>query len=97
MYPGATVRENADLTAGINPRVQLANLLSKKRYSLPLYDQPVAPLRLKVRTLRAEANETMFFCCATWSPTVVYLAILQTAHYQLLLRCIGLRRKPRDG
>ena len=48
VYLGVTACENADLTVGINRRVVMANLRFR-RYGLPLYDQPTAPLRLKVR------------------------------------------------
>ena len=50
--------ENADLTAEVNRRVLLANLCFT-RYSLPLYGQPTAPLRLEEGVLKAEAMETM--------------------------------------
>ena len=39
----------------------------------------------------------MFYGFVTWSPTVAHLAILRTAPHRLLLRCIGWRRKRRDG
>ena len=48
VYLATTVCENADLTVEINRRVLLVNLCFR-RYGLPLYDQPTAPLRLKVR------------------------------------------------
>ena len=67
VYLGATVCENADLSIEINRRVLLANLRFR-RYGLPLYDQPTAPLRLKVRMLKAEVMETMLYGCVTWSP-----------------------------
>ena len=73
VYLGATVCENAVLTVEINPRVPLANL-SLRGYGPPLYDQLTAPLRLKVRIIKAEAMETMLYGCVTWSPTVAHLA-----------------------
>ena len=57
MYLEATVCENADLTGDINRRVLLANLRFRL-YGLPLYDQPTAPLRLKIRMLKVEVMET---------------------------------------
>ena len=96
VFLGATVCENADLAAEISRRVLLPNLRFR-RYSLPLHDQPTAPLRLKARMLEAEEVETMLYGCVTWSPTVAHLALLWTAHRRLLLRCIGWKRKPRDG
>ena len=96
VYLGATVCENADLTVEINRRVLLANLRFG-RYGPPLYDQRTAPLRLKVRTLKAEVMDAMLYRCVTWSPTVAHLAILRKTHYRLLLRCIGWKRKHGDG
>ena len=96
VYLAATVCENADLTVEINRRVLLVNLCFR-RYGLPLYDQPTAPLRLKVRMLKAEVMETMLYGCITWSPTVAHLAILRKTHHRLLLRCIGWKRKDGDG
>jgi len=93
VYLAATVCENADLTVEINRRVLLANLRFR-RYGVPLYDQPTAPLRLKVRMLKAEVMETMLY---GWSPTVAHLAILHNTHHRLLLRCIGWKRKHGDG
>ena len=95
MYLGANVCGNADLTVEINRRVLLANLCFR-RYGLPLYDQPTASLRLKVRMLKAEVMETMLYGCVTWSPTVAHLAILRKTHHRLLLRCIGWKRKHGD-
>ena len=74
----------------------LANLLFRQ-YGLPLYDQPTAPLRLKVRMFISEVMETMLYGCVTRSPTVAHLAILRKTHHRLLLRCIGRKRKHGDG
>ena len=93
---GATVCENADLTVEINRRVLLANPRFR-RYGLPLYDQPTAPLRLKVQMLKAEVMETTLYGCVTWSPTVADLAILRKTHHRLVLGCIGWKRKHGDG
>ena len=88
--------ENAELTVEMNRRVLLANL-DLRRYGLPLHDQSTAPLRLKVRMLKAEVMEAILYGCVTWSPTVAHLAILRTAHHRWFLRCIGWKRKRRDG
>ena len=96
VYLGATVCENADPIAEIDRRVLLAKLRFR-RYSIPLNDQPIAPLRLKVGMLKYQAMETMLNECVTWSPTVAHFAILRASHCLLLLRCIGWKRKPRDG
>ena len=95
VYLGATVCENADLTVEINRRVLLANLCLR-RYGLSLHDQSTAPLRLKVRKLKAEVMETMYGC-VTWNTTVAHLAILRTAHHRFLLRCIEWKRNCHDG
>ena len=60
VYLRATVCENGDLTVEINRRVLLANL-RLRRYDLSLYEQSTAPLRLKVRMLKAEVMETMIY------------------------------------
>ena len=61
---GGTACENVDLTAEINRRMLLANLRFRP-YSLPLYDQSTAPLRLEVWMLKAELVETMPYRCVT--------------------------------
>ena len=86
--------ENAGLTAESNRRVLLANLRFRE-HSLPLYDQPTASLRPKVRMLKTEV--TIIYGCVTSSPTVAHLAILRTAHHWLLHRCLRWKRRPRDG
>ena len=50
--------ENVDHTAEINRGVLLTNRRFRP-YSLPLHDQATAPLRFKVRMLKAEVMETM--------------------------------------
>ena len=89
---GATVCENADLVCEINRRVVTANR-RLRWYSLPVYDQSTAPLRLKLRIFKAEVMETMLYGCVTWSPTAAHAVVLRAAHYRLLLRCIGWKRK----
>ena len=93
---GATVCENADLVCEINRRVVTANR-RLRWYSLPVYDQSTAPLRLKLRIFKAEVMETMLYGCVTWSPTVTRLAILRTAHHRLPLRNIGWKKKRCEG
>ena len=62
VYLGETVHENADLTVENNRRVLLGNL-RLRRYGLLLYDQSMAPLWLKVRTLKVEVMKTIFCGC----------------------------------
>ena len=71
--------ENTDLIVEFNRRVLLGNV-RLRRYGLSLYDPSNAPLRLKVRMLKAEVMEIMPYGCVTWSPTVAHLAIMRTAH-----------------
>ena len=85
VYLAVTVRENADHTAETNMRVLLANLRFR-RYSLPLFDQLNAPLRLQVWMIEVAVMENMLYRCVTWSPASAHLAILRTAHHRLLLR-----------
>ena len=56
-----------------------------------------APAHRCVGLLKAGGMETMLHGCVTWSPTLAHLAIPRAAHRRLLLRCIGWKRKPRDG
>ena len=69
-------------------RVLLANLRFRLNI-VSLYDQPTAPVPLKVQMIKAEAMETELYGYATWCPTVAHRVIQRTAHYSLLLRCIG--------
>ena len=39
----------------------------------------------------------MLYGCVTWSTIVAHLAILRKCPHRLLLRCIGWKKKPRDG
>ena len=83
VYLRATVCENGDLTVEINRRVLLANL-RLRRYDLSLYEQSTAPLRLKVRMLKAKAMGTVLYGCVPWSPSMTHLVILRTTHHRLL-------------
>ena len=91
------VCDNTDLAVEINRRVLQGNPVRLRRYDLALNDQSTELLRLQVRMLKSRGHETMLYGCVTWSPAVPHLAILRTAHHRLLFRCIGLKRKRRDG
>ena len=54
--------ENTDLIVEFNRRVLLVNV-RLRRYGLSLYDPSNAPLRLKVRMLKAEVMETVLYGC----------------------------------
>ena len=90
------MRENADLTIETNRRVVLTKLRFR-RHCLPMYAQPIAALRLKVRMFKAEVTETMLLGRVTRSPTVAHFAVLRAAHHRWLLHCIGWKRAPCDG
>ena len=53
----------------------------------------VCALRLKVRMLKAEVLETLLYGCVTWSPSKSDYRRLQKAHHQMLLRCLGWRKR----
>ena len=54
-------------------------------------------LRLKVRLLKAEMVETLPYGCMTWSPKNPDYERLRRVHRSMLLRCLGRRKRKRDG
>ena len=64
VYLGGNVNHNADLSIEVDRRIRNA-WCSFRKYTLELYDRPSAPLKLKIRMLRAEVLETK--CCTTAS------------------------------
>ena len=64
VYLGGNVNRNADLSIEVDRRIYNA-LSSFRKYTLELYDRPSAPLKLKIRMLRAEVLETMLYGCVT--------------------------------
>ena len=68
---------------------------SFRKYTLELYDRPSAPLKLKIRMLRAEVLETMLYGCVKWSPRACHYDTLRRAHHRFLARCIGWRKHNR--
>ena len=91
---GGNVNQNADLSIEVDRRVRNA-WCSFRKYTLELYDQPSAPLELKIRMLRAEVLETMLYGCVTWSPRACHYETLGRAHHRFLTRCIGWRKHNR--
>ena len=63
---GGNVNPNADLSVEVDRRIRNA-WSSFRKYTLGLYDRPSAPLKLKIRMLKAEVLETMLYDCVTWS------------------------------
>ena len=79
---------NADLSIEVNRRIRNA-WCSFWKYTLELYDQPSAPLELKIRMLRAKVLETMLYGCVTRIPRACHYDTLRRAHHSFLIRCIG--------
>ena len=67
--------------------------ISLKRFGPELYDRTTAPLSLTVRTLKAEAVETLLRGCVTWTHWAEHFEKLRTAHHQVLLRMIAFQRR----
>lgn len=64
VYLKATVCENADDSAKSNRRVLMDDLRFRPN-SLPLYEKPTRPLRLKLRMIKAEVIATKLYGCVT--------------------------------
>ena len=94
VYLGGNVNQNADLSIEIDRRIRKA-WCSFRKYTFELYDRPIAPLKLKIRMLRAEVLETMLNGCVTWSPRACHYDTLRRAHHRFLTRCIGWRKHDR--
>lgn len=55
-------------------------------------------MRPKVRLLKAEVFETILYGCVTWGPKPPrYGRLRRVHHYLTLLRCLGLRKRKREG
>ena len=67
VYLEGNVNHNADLFIEVNRRMHNA-WCSFRKYTLELYNRPSAPVKLKIRMLRAEVLETRLYGCVTWSP-----------------------------
>ena len=91
VYLGGNVNHNVDLSIEVDRRICNA-WCSFWKYNLELYDRPSAPLKLKIRMVRAEVLETMLYGCITWSPRKCYYDKLRRAHHRFLTRCIGWRK-----
>ena len=88
VYLGGNVNHNANLSIEVDRRIHNA-WCSFRKYTLELYDRPSAPLKLKIRMLRAEVLETMMYGCVTWSPRACHYDTLRRVHHRFLTRCIG--------
>ena len=58
VHLGGDINHNADLSIKVDCRMRTA-WCSSRKYTLELYDQPGAPLELKLRMLRAKVLETV--------------------------------------
>ena len=92
--PRGNVNHNADLSTEVDRRIRNA-WCSFRKYTLELYDRPSAPLKLKIRMLRAEVLETMLYGCVTWSPRACHYDTLRRAHHRFLTRCISWQKHNR--
>ena len=93
VYLEQNVNHDADLSIEVDRRIRNA-WCSFRKYTLELYVLPSAPLKLKIRMLRAEVLETMLYGCVTWSPRACHYT-LRRAHHRFLTRCIGWRKHNR--
>ena len=95
VYLGENVNHNVDLSIDVNRRIRNA-WYSFQKATLELYDQPSAPLELKIQMLRAEVLETMLYGCVTWGSRACLYDALRRATYRFLTSCIGWRKNNRD-
>ena len=95
MSLGGAVTADRDLSIEIPRRVQRA-WACFQRYKMEIYDHPGVRLRLKLRLLKAEVVETLFYGCMTWSPKKPDYDRLRQVHHSMLLRCLGWRKRKRD-
>ena len=84
-YLGGNVNHIADLSIEVDRRIRNAWCSFR----------PSAPLKLKIRMLRAEALKTMLYGCVTWSPRACHYDTLRRAHQRFLTRCIGWQKHNR--
>ena len=83
VYLGGNVNHHADLSIEIDRRIRNV-WCSFRTYFLELYDQPSAPLELKIRVLKDEVIEAMLSGCVTWSPRACHYDMLRRAHHSFL-------------
>ena len=96
VYLGGAISADWDLrSVEVTRRIQRA-WACFGRYKMEIYDRPSVHLRLKVRMLKAEVLETLLYRCVTWSPSKADYGRLRKAHHQMLLRCLGRRKRKRE-
>ena len=94
-YLGGAVTETPGMSI-IIARWTRACWMRIRWYLQELYDQPKVALSLKIRMVKAEAIESLFYGCNTWTLRQEHYAKLHTVHNRVLLRIIGLQRKRPD-
>ena len=94
VYLGGHVNHNAVLFIEVDRCIRNA-WCSFRKYTLESYDRPSAPLKLKIRILRAEVLGTMLYGCVTWSLRACHYDTLRRTHYKFMSRCIGWRKHNR--
>jgi len=96
VYLGGAISADWDLrSVEVTRRIQRA-WACFGRYKMEIYDRPSVRLRLKVRMLKAEVLETLLYGCVTWSPSKADYDRLRKVHHQMLLRCLGWRKRKRE-
>ena len=68
-----------------------------QRYKMEIYDRPGERSRLKVWLLKAKVIETILYGCTTWTLNKPDYDMLRRLHHSKLLRCLGWRKRKRDG
>ena len=96
MYLGGAISADWDLrSVEVTRRIQRA-WACFGLCKMEIYDRPSVRLPLKVRMLKADVLETLLYVCVTWSPSKADYGRLRKAHHQMLLRCLGWRKRKRE-
>ena len=91
VYLEGNVDHNVDQYIEVDRRIRHA-WCKFRNYTLELYEQTSAPLKLKIQMLRAGVLEAMLYGCVTWSPRACHYDTLRPAYHSFLTRCIGWRK-----
>ena len=88
VYLGSTISSVGDVGPEIKRRTGYAwNCFLK--YSRAVYDNLYIAVADKVRFLKVEVLEVMFYGCATWTLSPGDFDKLRAAHHGMLLRCLN--------
>ena len=94
VYLGEAITADGELSIEISRRLQRA-WACVQRYKMEINDRPGVRLRLKVRLLKAEVIETIFYGCMAWSPNKPDYDRPRRVHHSML-RCLGWRKRQRN-